>query len=162
MCNCTFHTIISEMNIVHKTKGAVFTRITINWASAWDFQQCGMCDQQSLRSACAYAQSDQSLCKSLEYYMIVRLLTEHLEFLSLKGGGRGSSESTHVKMPHYWKSHALAQFREVCLILCVKVPNIWHESIEYLRESTGYFLWKVWNGLRFYHFLGFSMDSVIS
>ena len=26
------------------------------------FQQCGMCDQQSLRSACAYAQSDQSLC----------------------------------------------------------------------------------------------------
>ena len=33
-----------------------------NWASAWDFQQCGMWDQQSLRSACAYAQSDQSLC----------------------------------------------------------------------------------------------------
>ena len=32
------------------------------WASAWDFQQYGMCDQQSLRSACAYAQSDQSLC----------------------------------------------------------------------------------------------------
>ena len=40
----------------------------------------------------------------------VKLLTErHLEFLSLKGGCRGSSESTHVKMPHYWKSHALAQ-----------------------------------------------------
>ena len=32
------------------------------WASAWDFQQCGMCDQQSLRSGCAYTQSDQSLC----------------------------------------------------------------------------------------------------
>ena len=31
-------------------------------ASAWDFQQCCMCDQQSLRSACAYRQSDQSLC----------------------------------------------------------------------------------------------------
>ena len=42
--------------------------------------------------------------------MIVKLLTErHLEFLSLKGGCRGSSESTHVKMPHCWKSHALAQ-----------------------------------------------------
>ena len=42
--------------------------------------------------------------------MIVKLLTEHnLEFLSLKGGYRGSSESTHVKMPHCWKSHALAQ-----------------------------------------------------
>ena len=32
------------------------------WASAWDFQQCGLCDQQHLRSACAYAQSDQSFC----------------------------------------------------------------------------------------------------
>ena len=41
--------------------------------------------------------------------MIVKLLTEHyLEFLSLKGGCIGSSESTHVKMPHCWKSHALA------------------------------------------------------
>ena len=36
-----------------------------------------MCDQQSLRSACAYAQSDQSLCLSLEYSMTVKLLTEH-------------------------------------------------------------------------------------
>ena len=41
--------------------------------------------------------------------MIFKLLTEHLEFLSLKGGCRGSSESTHVKMPHCRKSHALAQ-----------------------------------------------------
>ena len=42
--------------------------------------------------------------------MIVKLLTEHhLEFLSLKGGCRGSSKSAHVKMPHCWKSHALAQ-----------------------------------------------------
>ena len=42
--------------------------------------------------------------------MIVKLLTEHhLEFLNLKGGCRGSSESTLVKMPHCWKSHAVAQ-----------------------------------------------------
>ena len=42
--------------------------------------------------------------------MIVKLLTEHhLEFLSLKGDCRGSSESTHDWMPHCWKSHALAQ-----------------------------------------------------
>ena len=42
--------------------------------------------------------------------MIVKLLTEHhLEFLSLKGGCRSFSESTHVKMPHCWKSHVLAQ-----------------------------------------------------
>ena len=57
-----------------------------------------MCNQQSLRSACAYAQSDQSLCSSLEYSITVKLLTEHhLEFLRLKGGCTGSSESTHVK-----------------------------------------------------------------
>ena len=38
-----------------------------------------------------------------------KLLTEHhLEFLSLRWGCRGSSGSTHVKMPHCWKSHALA------------------------------------------------------
>ena len=42
--------------------------------------------------------------------MIVKLLTEHhLEFLSLKGGCRGSSESTLVKMPHCWKSRVAAQ-----------------------------------------------------
>ena len=42
--------------------------------------------------------------------LIVKLLTEHhLEFLSLKGGCRGSSASTHVKMPYCWKSHATAQ-----------------------------------------------------
>ena len=43
--------------------------------------------------------------------MIVRLLTEHhLDFLSFKGDCRGSSESTHVKMPHCWKSHFMAHF----------------------------------------------------
>ena len=42
--------------------------------------------------------------------MSVKLLTEHhLEFLSLKGGCTGSSESTLVKMPHCWKSHVMAQ-----------------------------------------------------
>ena len=43
--------------------------------------------------------------------MIVKLLTEHnLVFLSLKGGCRSSSVSIHVKMPHCWKSYALAQY----------------------------------------------------
>ena len=72
-----------------------------------------MCVQQSLRSACAYAQSDQSLCLSLTYYtcMTVKLLTEHhLKFLSLKGGCTCSSEPTIVKMPHCWKSHVTAHF----------------------------------------------------
>ena len=47
---------------------------------------------------------------SLDYSMSVKLLTKHnFEFLSLKGGGTGSSESTLVKMPHCWKSHVAAQ-----------------------------------------------------
>ena len=45
--------------------------------------------------------------------MIVKLLTEHHSvFLSLKGGCRGSSESTLVKMSHCWKSHAAVHLRE--------------------------------------------------
>ena len=52
--------------------------------------------------------------------LTVKLLTEHyLEFLSLKGGYTGSSESTHVKIPHCWKSHVTAHLcflalRRVC------------------------------------------------
>ena len=54
--------------------------------------------------------SDYNLCLSFEYSMIVKLLPEHyLEFLSLKEGCTCSSESTHVKMPHCWKSHVMAQ-----------------------------------------------------
>ena len=54
--------------------------------------------------------------------MIVKLLTEHnLEFLSLKGGCRGSSESTLVKMSNCWKSHVMAQFRSfVTLFIACK------------------------------------------
>ena len=51
--------------------------------------------------------------------MIVKLLAEHhLEFLSLKGGCRGSSESTIVKMSHCWKSNAVAHllFQSTCQI----------------------------------------------
>ena len=69
-----------------------------------------MCDQQRLRPACAYAQTDQSLCLSLNYYMSVKLLIElNLVFLSLTGGCTGSSESTLVKMAHFWKSHVMVQ-----------------------------------------------------
>ena len=44
--------------------------------------------------------------------MRVMLLTEHrLEFLSLKEGCTGSSESTLVKMTHCWKPHVAAQIK---------------------------------------------------
>ena len=42
--------------------------------------------------------------------MSVELLIEqHFEFLSLKRGNTGLSESTLVKIPHCWKSHVTAQ-----------------------------------------------------
>ena len=46
--------------------------------------------------------------------MIVKLLTEHrLVFLSFKGGCRGSSEATLVKMSNFWKSHAAAHMGKI-------------------------------------------------
>ena len=58
--------------------------------------------------------------------MSVKLLTDHhLEFLRLKGGCTGSTESTLVKIPHCWKSHVMAHFwslmidSALCLFLMV-------------------------------------------
>ena len=65
---------------------------------------------QRLKPSCAYKQSDQSHCNSLEYSMTVQLLTKlHFGLLSLAVDRTGSSESTLVKMPHNWKSHVTAQ-----------------------------------------------------
>ena len=78
-----------------------------------------MCNQQRLRPACAYAQSDQSLCKSLEYSMNVQLLAEHhLVFLSLNGGCIVWSESILVNMPLFWKSHVTAHFYIISVAIC--------------------------------------------
>ena len=53
--------------------------------------------------------------------MTVKLLTEHyLEFLSLKGGYTGSSESTLVKIPHCWKSHVVAQ---ILFLTCAAIET---------------------------------------
>ena len=111
--------------------------------------------QQRLRPACAYAQSDQSLCTSLEYSMTVKLLTEqHLGFLSLKGGCTGSSESTFVTVPHCWKSHVTAQlyFRDIgkvtykCFTIISDVGFLLHggddqqvsKILAYLQYATKY------------------------
>ena len=84
-----------------------------------------MCEQQRLRPACAYAQSDQSLCKSLENSMTVKLLTKHhLEFPSLKGGCTGSSKSTLVKMPHYWKSYVTAHMYHYIEPSCINLEYL--------------------------------------
>ena len=61
------------------------------------------------QTSLAYAQSDQSLCLSLEYSLTVQLPTkQNFEFLRLKVSYTGSSESTLDKIPHCWKSHVAA------------------------------------------------------
>ena len=55
--------------------------------------------------------------------MSVELLTEHhLEFLGFKGGFTGSSESTHVKIPHCWKSHVAAHLSHN-----MSFPTMWSD-----------------------------------
>ena len=96
-----------------------------------------MCDKQRLRPACAYAQSDQSPCWSPEYSMNTKLLTKHhLELLSLKGGGTGSSESTLVKMPHCWKSHVTVQICSVCT-LQVRVSLSQPHVLRHVQHKEG-------------------------
>ena len=68
--------------------------------------------------------------------MSVKLLTEHhLEFLSLKGGCRGSSESTLVKMPHCWKSHAAAHFLFKIWPSCLLVSEMYNDQVKKKKET---------------------------
>ena len=53
--------------------------------------------------------------------MIVKLLTEHhLEFLSLKRGCTGWSESTIVKMQHCWESSVTAHLCLLDVVSCAR------------------------------------------
>ena len=76
--------------------------------------------QQSLRSACACAQSDRGLCLSLECYVTVELLPGcRLGFVP--GGGAGWSGSARVGMPHCLRSHATA-LDSIIPSFCTFVP----------------------------------------
>ena len=78
--------------------------------------------------------------------MKIKLPTEHhLEFLSLKGGCTGSSESTLVKMPHCWKSYDKAQlFKHVCsYFVFVKSESSCGTALQvhYMREVPHFINW---------------------
>ena len=75
--------------------------------------------------------------------MNIKLMAEQrLEFLSLKGGCTGLSESTLVKMPHCWKSYAPAQLSAIPLLLeqeheiLVLIPSFSNEG----SDKSNYFL----------------------
>ena len=63
--------------------------------------------------------------------MIAKLLTEHhLEFLCLKRGCTGLYVSTHVKMPHCWKSHITAQVPNVCFVYQLSKMEKEYEEVQ--------------------------------
>ena len=82
--------------------------------------------------------------------MIVKLLTEyHLEFLTLKGGCTGSSESTLVKIPHCWKSHITAHiiFYQSPLIL----TELFQHDLINVSYLTACYLYQVMMTLHFFN-----------
>ena len=101
-----------------------------------------------------------ALCQSLAYFMSVELLTEHhLEFLSLKGGCTGSSESTLVKMSHCCKSHVTAQMEKSAIKTrllttkclsggkhCIKLTLSVHLSF----KLSAFISWKAFFSLNIY------------
>ena len=77
--------------------------------------------------------------------MIVKLLTEHhVEFLSLDRGCSGSSDSTHVKMPHSWKSHVTAQLFLVFSSQSLEMQDKSDADQLFLTEAVAMDLDKLW------------------
>ena len=64
------------------------------------------------------------------------LIEHHLEFLSLKGGCTGSSESTLVRMTHCWKSQFAAQIK----ILMISNRNFFSRVPAPLNSLQDYFI----------------------
>ena len=63
-----------------------------------------------------------------------------MEFLSLKGGCTGLSESTLVKIPHFWKSHVTTQLSKLAtgkisrfLLVCLAVQVGYEYPLFFLK-----------------------------
>ena len=77
-----------------------------------------------------------------EYSMNIKLLTEYdLEFLSLTRGCKGLPESTHVKMPHCWKSHVTAHMLSSLLLYSGYILRLLRKWNHTLIVSNIYSLW---------------------
>ena len=96
-----------------------------------------MCDQQRLRPACANAQSDQSLCKLLDYSMSVKLLVNNI-----------------------WSFHALKESAKARLSLqlstCHTVGNHVSRLISNYRQGPKY----IPNGQKSHNFVQFKGTSM--
>ena len=83
-----------------------------------------------------------SLIRAFASRLSILWLLHHLEFLRLKGGCTGSSESPLVIMPHCWKSHAAAHIPSSWLLfysmvaahLTLLLPRLFPGNRERERE----------------------------
>ena len=77
--------------------------------------------------------------------MSVKLLNEHnMEFLSLTGDCRDSSESTLVKMSHCWKTNVTAQLvwkhnMEICKIVFFCL----YQNLDFLESSASFMGFRI-------------------
>ena len=126
--------LLKNDNCMTEKDSLCFTNIQIIDSSSVKHPLCEPVHEISNNVVCATSKaSDQSLCLSLEYSITVKLLTEHhLEFLSLKGGCTGLSESTLLKMSNCWKSHAAAHISVAGLTACLACQLC---EFEYFKEQ---------------------------
>ena len=103
-----------------------------------------MCDHQSLRSPCAYTQSDLRLSWSLKYSMTVDLLTEHhFEFISLKGGASQARLSLHLSKCHINGNHmSRLKYNIFWLGLILYIPVNSYGHVRTLSSPNHTFFWE--------------------
>ena len=71
--------------------------------------------------------------------MNIKLLANyHLEYLSLKGGCTGSSESIHVKMPHCLKSHVAVHMFSILFCLSFRLATSVLQPVWRSNRLCGY------------------------
>ena len=69
--------------------------------------------------------------------MTVKLLAEqHLEFLSLKEGFTGWSESTHIKILHCWKSSVTARMTNSSLVTIMVIDPFHSVEVSHAHWYT--------------------------
>ena len=116
----------TRYNIVRTTHLCYFRSYTlqlshdIRFPTMWYVQPAKA--QTSLRICTVW--SEPLLVAWIFFYSKSTYWTLILEFLSLKGGCTGSSESTDVKMPHCGKSHVLAQLSNCIVFLFLLIVLI--------------------------------------
>ena len=97
----------------------------------------------------------------LEYSITLRPLTEHhLQFLCLKEGCTGSSQSTLVKIPHCWKLYVAAHVVFINIKIQAKVGSVLHRTAgNYICTGYNFNPFKP-NELSYLHLLDETISNI--